>query len=728
MEYPSLIPIVFRNQLSISCDDGLPLTLYPLSQEQIGSGGVPLDRVYLSNQEGYSSIVKYCTDKRISEPITLDFQDLSRQVNMPPALSDLWGQGISKKRIRVCILNGGGGLGDGILLRPALEILMEELFRITGYLPELDCFSMFPGRSSFALQGLANVLVGPMPLDLKSLIDYDAVVDFGGMLEDPRFSNMHMTDFYLARMGLDPSRYPAEAKEPFMPDQGRGYEEVELALRRVREKALGRPTVAVCFVTTKTRAMPFSKAAAVVEALAKEFYPVLLLPSHIDGRGFLKEFGLEDTAEDISSVSTDFSRFVRIIQALGAVVSVDTSAVHIAAGSGIPAAAIFNSIDAQLRTKYSPTVMAIQLRYTGRSCKAPCGISKSRAFLKGDIGNGRRIYWEFGYSCDEAVERDVVLQEAADALGAIACDPDFEEKAQEIRKTTADRFEAPAPCWEKLETDQVVSALKIGIENVAAPALQCPVCSSFETHNMAARHMGVVRLTCSYCGSRFDSERVGDGSATAFRRWYMPEGHEVWKLRDIVAPLSYKKLLFLRGREKEWDEAWISELSGEAIVVDPEEPLDLPSEDWVLILASSLQDPASLFLRLESALQDCQKGGGAVIMVTENQEWIRGISGRRRVRQPALPRGVEWSESGHAAFMRRLGIDFFSAATTGLAESQVSGLLDDPGTVFLRPSGMGEQRVELDPLEFVGHMPTMFHHIASLMRRYGRFLISIGFW
>ncbi|MCK5218659.1 hypothetical protein KAR10_04005, partial [bacterium] len=235
---------------------------------------------------------------------------------------------------------------------------------------------------------------------------------------------------------------------------------VKMALAQARHAAGSRPLTAVIFIATKTRSMPDDLAAQIAREMMPDCQPVIVMPSGLDSKAFLRKHNLQKTALDMSPVSNDFAHYIAILAGMDAIVSVDTSAVHIGAALRKPTIGIFSSIDHRLRVRYSSTVHPIQLCYSGRECHAPCGLSKNRYHFQTMLTNGRQIYWDFGYSCDEAFDRQEMTAWLDGKLQRLDLQGDTERQLQDIRRAASECFtKEPAPCWKTLNVPEIIKML-----------------------------------------------------------------------------------------------------------------------------------------------------------------------------------------------------------------------------------------------------------------------------
>lgn len=465
-----MILVCLPKEISFATEEGTNFTLLPFVPATRDDGNLVLDpgRVYLALEETVQALISMTMKQELPQPIRLAGALLDHLPQRPQPLAEML-HNPPKRQVRICLVNGGGGgLGDGILSAPAFKVLSQRLHAATGAEPILVAYSMLPQRTGAVLAGVPGLEVRPMPFSLSEFMEYDAVADLSGMLDDPIFHRSHMTDFVLTRLGIDPTSVSAVEKAPFLDLSKEVSDDIALGLGRAYAVAAGKPLVAVIFLSSYTRSLPEAKAAQVIRRVASEgCQPVLLFPKGHSVEAFMERHELQNVVVDCSAVSKTFLDYFMLLAGMDAIITVDTSAVHVGAALGKPTVALFNSINMEYRIRYSPTVHGIQLTYQGRTCTAPCGLSKSRAFIQGKLPDGKPFRLECGYACDEAVDREAILDAAGLAISRIDLAGDVAEQHEKIRQQMADRFHANlAPCWDNLSEDEVVRNL-IALMNAA---------------------------------------------------------------------------------------------------------------------------------------------------------------------------------------------------------------------------------------------------------------------
>ncbi len=472
-----MIPVAFPAGISLRPAPGCELRFEPVGE--VGPGvTVSSRRIYLLSPDLLDSIRHQCVAQGIPPPQELAPLVIEQFVGRPlPAVGDLlrepWQASGYHGTPTICLFNGaGGGLGDAVLAGAAIRCLADRLREHCGTVPRLDVFSIFPLRTQVALQGIPGVQVLPPMLSLAQLATYHAVADCSGMLLDPDFSRRHMSDCFLQYLGLDPEAIPAEDKRPWLRPLPPSPS-VAGALAEARRRAGHRRLVALVFRSALTRTMPDALAVRLLRSFWQDgWQPVIFLDDPGAGARFLLAAGLTDVVVDLSAVSLGFEDYIALLDGMDAIVSVDTSAVHIGAALNKPVVAIFNSIAKELRIQYSPTVAGIQISYRGKTCSAPCNLSKGLAQLSGTVANGQELSWRFSYPCDEAVDSHALLAQAKERLLRLDLTDEAAEQIEAIRQEVAQQFAAVdvAPCWQALDVDEVRRLLARITERAACNA------------------------------------------------------------------------------------------------------------------------------------------------------------------------------------------------------------------------------------------------------------------
>ncbi|MCD6571108.1 MAG: hypothetical protein J7L53_10440 [Deltaproteobacteria bacterium] len=273
-----------------------------------------------------------------------------RPLNMP--LSDIPGGA------RLMLLRGGG-IGDLIMLAPALKALRDACS------PDVEIlFSTFEDRQSlFEGLGYADKFY-PHPIRLSEFIDdADYFVDFS----DPKgiFSHVNMIDFHLDCLGIDPSTVSGREKIP------------RIAASLTRSKKITDSMDKIC--QGKGLCVLYSPGASDKIRRLPDYVLHLLATRHKDmiflvpGKTPESFIGLKNVFS--LDTSGGLSEFVTAIGQCDVLISSDSSAYHIAAALNKPSLVFFGSIPSRIRTTYYPNVIPLDAHYFGKTCVSPCGIS-----------------------------------------------------------------------------------------------------------------------------------------------------------------------------------------------------------------------------------------------------------------------------------------------------------------------------------------------------------------
>ncbi len=715
-------------------DDGVQRVLRSYTpRENNGSSVWDTSRVYLSVAENFRSLVGGCGQMGLPKPVQLSEEILKSLPRLPCPLADLTKAPAKagQTQVRVCLFNGGGGgLGDGILFAPALKILYQFLAG-QGYEDiQLDVYSLLPYRTGVVMQGIPGVRVKPFPLTLADFVGYDYFADFSGLLEDEDFQTSHMTDFALLKMGFDSGQFPDRHKEPFLhipaPEAS-----VEYALAMERVIAQGRPLVAVVFSCTYTRSLPEEKAAELMKKLLPEYRPVVIMPPEIPAAPFFKKYNLAGKVADLSPFSTSFENYMNILAGLDAIISVDTSAVHIGAAFNKPTVALFNSIDKDLRTKYSPSVQVIQLEYEGQSCKAPCGLSKSSAYIQGTLANSTHLRMEFGYSCDEALDKDALLDQAIGEVGKIDYGADIDGQLEYIRKKYLERFgQYTAPCWSRLKSEQVVAVLKdVFRENMGKLPEICPVCLATGKLHRRIWKRKAGQIHCRHCQASmslwggetptFFSGLSGKGSSAM-------HGEEEKFVYDVLGQVFHNRnpILWLKadGEDKGFLEVPVN-VPG-VVSATLSEARRAEGEFGAVVVAGAFEDvgnPHEIALELIAKLRT----DGIFVLLTRNRDSLENMLGVWQ-EQCSGHHYISWTPATHWAFLDSLQLEPVWSGCSPLTWSQVKGCGGEVQPLFVSSQAVAGNTVEVSGEDMAQRIQTYVSPLLKKLQAAGRYLLSVG--
>ncbi len=699
-----MIAAYFPQTITVRNDDGdsFRLDAYTPDDATNQAGSPDLKRVYLLLDETFRDAENYCQKQGVLPPVTLNQEAMRIIPGWPESVCDIWGQhmNFTGTTFRVALFNGGGGgLGDGIMFSAALEVLAGKLRKTICNDVVLDVFSFFPSRTRAVLRGIPHVQVKALPVSIADYVQYDAQVDFSSMLHSPTFKTSHMTDFVLERMGISPDAVPSRDKEPVLRLARKQNPIVTVALDRARRQSGKRKLVAVIFSSARIRTLPDFKAVELFQLLVPEYQPVLIMPPHRDSRLFLQENNLMGSVIDLSPVSTGFVEYLSLLSGMDAVISVDTSAVHIGGALRLPTVGIFNSINKDNRICYSPTVVGIQLAYKGKRCTAPCGQSKGSCYVKGEIKGRETVCLDFGYACDEAVDKEMLLDQVVTDLRDIDHSTDVDARIDAVYQHYRDKFIRNfPPCWDVLDPRNVAKALEQAskLEKRYCPPCTCPVCGENDCHRMCDRQQGIYRYRCRNCGADFfrneDGGRDYEWPADVL---VSPTLEECSCLRELLALYRYGSSLFIATGIKELDSWWSleSELCSHREVIAENMKLADKAFDCVFVPAvlDIVQNPFGIFLNIIKSL----KRDGYLIAVSLNRNSLESnvadLAGKAAFFWP----GPSWQLERLDIFCERIGAEMVWRGVSSLDWDGFVKAAGEMMSLVIRPPELPNVKIEL---------------------------------
>lgn len=320
--------------------------------------------VFLSNFD--SSIVE--SDYPYTNP--QDFKKIpsTKRVDLESVIEDIDGD-----EIKVFIVNGmGTGLGDGMIGLAALNIFYKKLQKkYKKIIIDLGQPSVIGDKAHQALYNQETIInsYSYLPITVEKLLDYDLIVDNSAMIIRENFPNNNMMDFYLENLGIDPASVPAEEKKIHIKKSELAERILDIPLKVLREQDQ-RLILLHLSASTPLRSMP--------RHLIKKAIKKIVEADHRNH--VITWENIDDVKKDIdahlgphksrhtnlSFKNYGFDFYTNLISRVDAVVSVDTSAYHIASAFEIPCVTIFQSIDPKIRVAYYPLCEGVDLDSEGK--------------------------------------------------------------------------------------------------------------------------------------------------------------------------------------------------------------------------------------------------------------------------------------------------------------------------------------------------------------------------
>lgn len=283
--------------------------------------------------------------------------------NPPPTSGTAWKpqlleqlNNISNKHIKIAVMNGfGSAMGDSVIgftaLRTFYQILSNKFEKV-----QLDVFLRFDAVDRLKLVYQQHQIIdhiGGMPIDVSTLLKYDLIVDFSGIISryDQWASNWAMIDFYLAKFGIDPAKVLQLHKRNLLQLNKEADQAVIPTLVELRNR--GKLLLFHPQTSSPTRSIPPEHYARFLNFLIEktDYFIISVTQIAFEHPRF----------QDISTISKSFHELCSIVSHCDAILCADTAIYHLADAFNIPTVALFSSIDPPLRIRYYPTVVGILL-------------------------------------------------------------------------------------------------------------------------------------------------------------------------------------------------------------------------------------------------------------------------------------------------------------------------------------------------------------------------------
>ncbi|MBW1802378.1 MAG: hypothetical protein JRJ85_16820 [Deltaproteobacteria bacterium] len=268
---------------------------------------------------------------------------------------------------RVVIIRGGG-IGDVLMSLPAIRELKRHLpddthITLSTFRSNVPLFENIPELDAVTAQ----------PMTLARFMEMDYYAEFN----DPNseMSSMHMIDFYIKSIGLDPAK--THDKSISLPI-GSLFDQNVAELIKEAGRSFRSTVYLNGLASDMMRDLPPSTLLTFPENLKDHLF---IFPKSYSERYGQKVSDITARANVLHLDTIDsLSGYLTALHSCDAVVTTDSSSYHIAAALNKPCLAIFGPISANLRTTYYPGVIALEPNYMGRLCRSPCGKSMFAEF------------------------------------------------------------------------------------------------------------------------------------------------------------------------------------------------------------------------------------------------------------------------------------------------------------------------------------------------------------
>jgi hypothetical protein len=262
--------------------------------------------------------------------------------------------------VRVLIFNGTGtGYGDLLCGTVAIRLLHEGIIR-AGYTPRLEIihapsherqYREVYGSNPF----VADLVSGAVVCEEMDRSHYIASTE--QLLADQKFNELDMIDYFIWRLGMDYEKVPAAEKLPILPHTPETVRGAETAFRL---KKRGEKVCLLNLHASGFRRLSAGIWGPLIQEIHRAGYRLWLTGAPhraVDLEIAFKELGLARIgAVNVLAATPTWLDSVGLIQNVDAVITPDTSVVHVAGAARVPCVGLFLSIDPKLRISYYPTV------------------------------------------------------------------------------------------------------------------------------------------------------------------------------------------------------------------------------------------------------------------------------------------------------------------------------------------------------------------------------------
>jgi hypothetical protein len=260
--------------------------------------------------------------------------------------------------VRIALINGVGTMiGDTLVGTSALEIAIRDLRAAVG---EVEVHAVLawnarPGTELIMARSPAVSYVHGRSISLAALNSFDAYFDFSALLRIEGYDDVPLIDFYLNQLGIDPSHVPVAEKVPQLRLPTVVLQEARALVDDCRK---GRQVVLVQgLASTPLRSMPEAVLDRFIDDIMCKSDACVLLTHPV------REQVLRKHRERLIQLSewcqASMDRYLALVVAVDALVSIDSLAIHVAAAARIPGIVIFTTLDPHLRLAYAPRLTGL---------------------------------------------------------------------------------------------------------------------------------------------------------------------------------------------------------------------------------------------------------------------------------------------------------------------------------------------------------------------------------
>jgi len=331
----------------------------------IQSQHIPSRHIYFTTRAQFERLIKSIPDAhlivRVFDDLAVDMilnrDDFPRQIIFYQSgeLNEIFCQ--SAGSVKIAVINGMGvGIGDSIVGLRALDIFYKQIQANYSNI-SIDMYQRIKPELRPIYQSSKSVNKSyDMPQTLAKLLGYDYFMSLEAFTITQEFNSMPMIDYFLAKLGLDPTTVADTEKRNMSPGFLRPGKNVDKTIDNLllTHKSAGNKLLLVHPVASDAiRSVP-------------DIYISQLIDFLIGSTDFILVSAVaysytHDRYLDISRYSKNLDDFINIISQMDAVITVDTSTYHIADCFNVPTVVLFNTVHPRYRISYYPNTRGIWL-------------------------------------------------------------------------------------------------------------------------------------------------------------------------------------------------------------------------------------------------------------------------------------------------------------------------------------------------------------------------------
>ena len=260
--------------------------------------------------------------------------------------------------LRIALINGTGTmLGDTLIGSSVLEHILEYL-KTQGFVIEVDVYAAWNARPGVEDLWRRNPMIRTVydsSPTIKALQAYDAYWDYSELIIMPSFGLLHHADFFYLHFGVNPNAVSDGLKLVKYRVKKHEFENVKEYLK---EKSKGLPVVFLqAQASTPARSIPDCVLVPLLKTLAREqSIKVVMTSPYPKG---LTNFERAQIINASMLTENHLERYFALVTLSDYVITVDTLALHLAAGAKKPGLGLFSITDPALLLKYSPQIKGL---------------------------------------------------------------------------------------------------------------------------------------------------------------------------------------------------------------------------------------------------------------------------------------------------------------------------------------------------------------------------------